>query len=263
VTTSFFTIRRDGGEEWLRPTDACRGPWDEDACHAGPPTGMLVRAAERLVPHQQFVRITVDLIRPVPHAGFRIAGEVVRGGRTVSTTLLTMIDADDRPVLTARTLHMAPQPVADLPTLDEPAPRLDDAEPGRFGFEEAHHDQPFITDFVETRYPPGHGPAGGHTIGWMRTVPLLDDEPTSGFASICTLADCGNAMSRNADPGPIAFLNTDLTVTLHREPVGEWFGTDVRSYWQPNGIGISDAQLLDVQGPVGRAVQSVIIQRTG
>ena len=62
TAASFFTIGPDpnvAGGEWLRPTDPCRGPWDPDACHAGPPTGMLIRAAERLLPDQRFVRITV------------------------------------------------------------------------------------------------------------------------------------------------------------------------------------------------------------
>ena len=94
----------------------------------------------------------------------------------------------------------------------------------------------------------------------MRTVPLLPDEEASGFQRICPLADCGNAVSRNADPDPYAFMNTDLTVLLHRAPEGEWFGMDSVSRWEPAGVGISDSLLFDEHGAVGRAIQTLVIR---
>ena len=113
---------------------------------------------------------------------------------------------------------------------------------------------------VEMRYPVGHDHRPGPTTAWMRTVPLLPHEELSGFARICPLADCGNAISRNAEPGPIGFVNTDLTVVLHREPAGDWFGMQSVSHWQSDGFGMSDSLLFDDRGPVGRALQSLIVQ---
>jgi hypothetical protein len=260
TSESFFTLEHEHDREWVVPTDLCRGPWDPDACHAGPPTGMLARAAERLLPEQRLARITVDLIRPIPHAGFRITGEVTRSGRTVSTTHLSIVDADGRVAGNARTLHMAPQPETALPTAPSDTPRLADARPGVFAIRRGRHDLPMFSGGVEMRYPAGEDHRPGPTTAWMRTVPLLPDEAVSGFARICPLADCGNAISRNAEPGPIAFLNTDLTVVLHREPVGDWFGMQSVSHWQDDGFGMSDSLLFDDRGPVGRALQSLIIQ---
>ena len=54
----------------------------------------------------------------------------------------------------------------------------------------------------------------------MSTAPLLPDETPSPFQRICPLADCGNAFSRHAEPVEIAFVNPDLTIALHRDPVG-------------------------------------------
>jgi len=260
MSDSFFTIRHDDDGEWIQPTDHCRGPWDPDACHAGPPTGMLARAAERLLPEQRLVRITVDLTRPIPHAGFHIVGEVTRAGRTVSTTALSIVESSGRAVVTARTLHLAPQPERDLPTVPADTPRSADASPGRFAVSASAHPLPTFSGAVEMRYPDGHDHLPGPTMAWMRTVPLLPDEEVSGFARICPLADCGNAISRNADPGPIAFMNADLTLVVHREPLGEWFGTHAVSRWEPDGIGMSDALLFDDHGVVGRAIQSLVIQ---
>jgi hypothetical protein len=259
---SFFTIEHDPRGEWIVPTDLCRGPWDPDACHAGPPTGMLARAAERLVPGQRLARITVDLIRPIPHAGFRVTADITRAGRTVSTTALVIVDGDGRVAATARGLHMAPQPTAALPTTTADTPRLADARPGEFAIRRGVHDLPMFAEAVEMRYPAGEDHEPGPTTAWMRTVPLLPGEDVSGFARICPLADCGNAISRNAEPGGVAFLNTDLTLLLHREPVGEWFGTQSVSRWEPDGFGMSDSLLFDDRGPVGRALQTLIV-RTG
>ena len=260
MTGSYFTISRDDTDEWIRPTELCRGPWDEDACHAGPPTGMLARASEALVPSQRLARLTVDLVRPVPYAGFRIAGRVVRAGRTVSTTALAIVDGDGREVVTAHALHMAEQEPHDMPTIPSGTPRLADATPGDFPIRQAGHELTMFRHSVEMRYPPGHDNRPGPTTAWMRSVPLLPDEEVSGFARICPLADCGNAVSRNAEPSDVAFMNTDLTVLLHRSPVGDWFGTQSVSRWEAVGIGMSDSLLFDDHGPVGRALQTLLIR---
>jgi len=256
MTAAFFTIEG----EWFRPTDHCRGPWDPNACHAGPPTGLLARASEHLIPDQQLVRLTVDLTRPIPHAGFRIDAEITRKGRTVSTTEMTIVATDGRPVVSARGMHVAATDPGPIPTAAFATPRLADSQPGAFPFAAGGHGRPMFAGAVEMRYPPGEDPGPGPTRAWMRTVPLLADEEPSPFQRICPLADCGNAISRNANPLPLTFLNTDLTILLHRPPVGEWLGTDSVSRWEPSGIGMSDSLLFDDLGPVGRALQVLSIR---
>lgn len=260
MADTFFEIELDAVGEVFRPTDACRGPWSIDACHAGPPSGLLARASERLLPDQQLVRLTVELTKPIPHAGFRVEGEVTRRGRTVGATRLSLVALDGSEVVRATAMHITPQPTAPLPTTAYDTPSLDEARPDRFPIPPAAHGAPMFDSGVEVRYPPGEAPEPGPTRMWMRALPLLPGESPSGFQRICPLADCGNAVSRNADPGDLAFMNTDLTVAVHRLPVGEWFGIDAVSRWEPNGLGISDSLLFDERGPVGRAVQSLLIQ---
>lgn len=257
---SFFTVERRGSTEWFRPTDACRGPWSADACHAGPPTGLLARAAERLVPDQRLIRLTVDLVRPIPHAGFSVSAETTRRGRTVSTSSLAIVDATGKMVVSAGAMHLAPGLRADLPTASQETPDLADAVPGDFPITSGAHGLPMFATGVEVRYPPGGGPHPGPTRMWMRSLPLLPDEEPSGFQRICPLADCGNAVSRNSEVDDVAFMNTDLTLLLHRDPIGEWLGMDSVSHWQPNGHGMSDSMLFDQHGPVGRALQTLLLQ---
>ena len=260
MSDTYFTTS-DG--TWFTPSDLTRGPWDPAACHAGPPSGLLARASEQLVEGQQLVRLTVELNRPIPHAGFSVSGEVVRAGRRVSTTELTIRDGTERTVAVARAMHITGSTVRDLPTTPWPAPQFHDASTGPFPIGSPVHDLAMFADSVEIRYPVDEDSEPGPTTAWMRTAPLLPNEAMSGFQSICSLADCSNALSRNGEPSEYTFLNTDLTVVLHRIPVGEWLGSQVTSRWEPNGIGMSDALLFDEAGPVGRSTQSLIIDPVG
>jgi hypothetical protein len=259
--TAFVRIETgpDGGEV-IRPNGSCRGPWDIDACHAGPPTGLIARAAERLLPDHRLVRLTVEVTRPIPFAGFTITGEVTRSGRSVATAALAIVDLDGRTVATAHSSHLAPRPADErIPLTMSPVTRLADARPGPFPLALTRHGQRAFMDGVEVRYPPGEDRLPGPTTLWMRTIPLVDGEEPSPFQRICPLADCGNALSRLAEPDTTGFVNTDLTIHLHRPPVGDWFGSRAESTWNADGIGLSDALLFDDRGPVGRALQTLLI----
>lgn len=260
---TFFTLSlRDDDTEWFAPTSHSRGPWSPDACHAGPPTALLARAVERLLPDAQLTRLTVELGRPIPFAGFRIEARITRGGRSVSTSEAVLVDADGKERIRATGLHIAPNSYAHMPTTNEvvpPLPAVDDGMPGPFPVKRSMHDLPSFTSAVEIRYPAGESSEPGPTTLWMRTVALLPGETASPFQRMCPLADCGNAIGRHAELAEIGFMNADLTILLHRAPVGEWLGSRTVGRWEPTGIGMSDALLFDAQGPVGRAVQSLLL----
>jgi hypothetical protein len=252
--------------EWFTPTDHCRGPWDADACHAGPPTGLLVRAMQGVLPDVRLTRITVELAKPIPMAGFRVDVEVTRRGKSVAGTRAAIVDGDGIVRVIAVGLHVAEQePPMFSAALDNSGlatPRLADAQPGPFPIDATrHHGLPgFSGDAVRMRYWRGEEQEPGPTTAWMNTARLLPDETPSPFQAICPLADCGNAFGRHADTSEVAFVNADLTIALHRDPVGEWFGTRAVSWWQPGGVGLAEALLFDDQGPVGRALQTLVLR---
>ena len=258
---SFFTSDGAPGDaERFIPTGHARGPWHADHCHAGPPTGLLARAAERLVPDKRLTRLTVSLSRPIPHGGFRIESETRRSGRTVSLVGARIVGDDGRIAATAEALLMARQPARDVPTHAESIGVPEGATSGGFPILETLHGLPaFNGTGVKARYPAGQTREPGPTAAWLRTVALLPDEEASPFQRICPLADCGNAFGRNADPAHTTFANADLTIVLHRDPVGEWLGTRSTGYWEPDGIGLADAQLFDREGAVGRALQTLLL----
>jgi hypothetical protein len=266
VPETFFTVeRRADGSEWFTPTDHARGPWDPEACHGGPPTGLLVRALERTLPAMRLSRISVEFGRTVPMVGFTIVTDVTRAGRATANTTAVIVDDAGKVRVTATGMHLA---VAAQPMFEGrvdnqrlATPRLDEALPGEFPMGRVTHGQPGFRGAVEVRYPPGEDNSPGLTTVWMRTVPLLPDEEMSPFQRISPLADCGNALGRNSESDQFQFINTDLLIALHRDPFGEWMGSRAGSTWQPTGVGLAEALLFDDEGPVGRALQTLLLRR--
>lgn len=245
----------------FKPTDHCRGPWDINACHAGPPTGLLARAVEHAIPDKRLTRLAVDLLRPIPFEGFTVTAEITKNGRRTASASATLTDLHGKTCVMARSLHIAClQTQHPLPTYTAPPLPLELANPGPFPIQTLHDKPAFNGTGVQVRYPSDSDSQPGPSTVWMKTVPLLDTEAPSPFQLICPLADCGNAFSRNAEPADVSFINPDLSIVLNRDPVGEWFASVSHGYWEPTGIGMADALLYDTKGVVGRAVQTMLLQ---
>ena len=57
------------------------------------------------------------------------------------------------------------------------------------------------------------------------------------------------------------FLNPDLTLHLARPPAGEWIGLDAVTVPSDQGMGMAESAVYDEKGRLGRAVQSLLLQR--
>jgi hypothetical protein len=73
-------------------------------------------------------------------------------------------------------------------------------------------------------------------------------------------ADSGNGVSAPLDYKRFLFINTDLTVHLHRLPETEWVCLDAVTRTEPHGIGMSDTLLWDERGRIGRAAQTLRVR---
>ena len=73
-------------------------------------------------------------------------------------------------------------------------------------------------------------------------------------------ADTGNGASATLDLARYIFINVDLTVHLHRLPAGEWVCLDAITVPEPSGVGLADSALYDERGPIGRALQSLVVR---
>ena len=248
------------GEDSFRANDPSRGPWSVDHCHAGPVTGLIARALEHAVPDKMLVRLTLDLVRAVPMAGITVRATVGHAGRSVATATAEVRDLDGRLCVAARSMHMVEADIPDMPTVPVQSPAFADARPGPVPLPGGLYDVPMFGDFIEVAYDTASPQGLGEKTVWMKVPRLLADEAPSAIQALCPLADCGNALSRNADKDRMTFVNTDLTIHVHRRPCSDWLASRTVSHWQPSGIGLAEATLYDTQGPVGVALQSLMLR---
>ncbi len=254
---SYFRVGADGA---FIGNDPARGPWSTDHCHAGPVTGLIARAAEIEVGEEKMLtRLTVDVLRPLPLSGLRVGAETMRHTKTLATTRVTVHDLDDTLCASATTMHLVRKDLGRVPNVKSISPDINETVPGDFPVRIMRHNLPAFPQFIDALFPKGGKKGSGPKTLWMRTPPLLENEVPSPIQSLCPLADCGNGISWNAPSTHMGFMNTDLSVHVHREPVSEWLASESISHWHSNGIGMSQSVLYDTEGPIGTALQTLVL----
>jgi hypothetical protein len=97
---------------------------------------------------------------------------------------------------------------------------------------------------------------------WFRVEhPLIAGAAVSQAMRAVVASDFSNGTSPALDFNRWTFINADLTVSLAREPVGDWILLDGETWIGPDGAGLAMSRLADSSGYFGRAVQSLVIER--
>lgn len=248
------------GDDRYASTELTAGPWSAESQHLGPPSALLVRELERAAPHPHgsFARVTVEILGPVPVAEVAVRAKVERPGRSVELLSAELV-AGGRPVARASAWHLiGPDTSAVSAGFGDPLRSPEQAEP-IFGRPEGW--LPGYLDAMEWASLRGGIQESGPATVWVRQrVPLVDGERPSGLQRLLTVADSGNGVSNRLDLRKWLFINTELTVHVWREPKGEWIGLDANTAIGPNGVGTATSVLHDVDGPVGRGAQALLVR---
>jgi len=253
----FFAV---DGERFV-PSASARGPWSARHQHGGPPAALLARAfARQAGAGAQIARLTFDFLRPVPLAPLTVATRVVRAGAKVQRLAGSVLAEEGAAVIEATCLVMrvAPDSVAVPPeTLAPPAPPAESA-PFELPFmsgDEGYHRA------VEWRLAKGTWGRGPVAV-WLRLrVALVAGEtPTSPLECLVAATDSASGVAVVVDPAAATFVNGDLTIALHRGPVGEWTCLDAATTGERHGIGLARARLWDTAGLVGRSLQTLLLE---
>ncbi|HKU14800.1 MAG TPA: thioesterase family protein [Steroidobacteraceae bacterium] len=242
-------------------TDFTAGPWNPRLQHGGAPTALICWAAERMATREpmQVMRVTVDLLRPVPIAPLQIRTEVVREGRKIQLCAVTLLHEDvvvvRASVLKIRCAEFTLPSTAVEEKITLPAP-----EQGHEADAPAKSPNTFIRGLT-LRVVQGNFRQPGPAAIWFRANrPLFADEPLTPLQRTAMTADFCNGVSTVLEWGKWTFINGDLTISLARLPVGEWILLDARTWLGDSGSGIAFAKLGDSRGYFGRAVQSLVIE---
>lgn len=248
-----------------------RGPWSPEALHGGPVGALLVGAAESVLRSTgsaavEPVRVTLDLERPVGLDPLRIESEVVRAGRKVQVAEVRAFDPSGTRVARAAVLAIRRTPVEIPPATirphDELVPGPTQGSPLEAeSFDHADGLGAFHRDGVEHRFVRGTFLGEGPSTDWIRLqVPVVPGVDPSPWQRTMAAADFVNGVSAVLPWDGWMFINPDLTVTLHRLPVGEWVGLDAATRVEADGVATAEAELFDEQGRIGRCVQTLLIE---
>lgn len=259
---SALFVREDGG---YRPTPLSGSPWSPDALHGGPPAALLAREIERFEEGVRFrvVRLTVELLRPVPLERLEVSTHLRRPGRNVQLIEATLRSPEQEVArvtgLRIRRGEISLPDEARDETPPPPGPEEGRALEGRSGpFHPGFH-----SEGVEHRFVRGSFSTPGPAIDWIRVkFPLLAGEPLSPLCRACAVADFGNGIS-GLLPRTHTYINPDLTVYLDRYPEGEWICLDSVTRVRADGIGLAESRLFDERGPIGCSMQSLIVSERG
>jgi hypothetical protein len=248
------------GDRFLS-TDYTRGPWDPLYQHAGPPAALLGRAIERLAGGDQFLvaRFTVELLRSIPVHVLAVDARLVRPGKRVQLAEATLRD-DEGDIAIARAWRIRREDTAPEQSAAEPA-----TFPGPDEVTSAEEFDPWggpsYFSAVEWRIAAGNFMAPGPATVWMRmNGVLVEGEQPSPLARVLVAADSGNGVSMELSLKTHRFINTELTVHIFREPVGEWICLDARTRIGPGGAGLATSTLVDASGRFGIANQALLVR---
>ena len=244
----------------LVPGPLTVGPWSSDAQHGGPVAALLAGAVESAPAPgpMQLVRLTIELLRPVPIRPLTVTATVTRPGKKVQIVeAAVMVDQVEMARARALRIRVTPMDVPAQPP-HPPSPQL---PVGRAGPAEGTSRTAFAEAF-DLRFVKGAWEEPGPATVWSRLlVPVISGEEPSPMQRVAAAADFGNGLSRLLDFETHVFINPDLTVTLSRVPIGEWIGFDMVSRLSSDGFGQAESLIFDGSGPAGRALQSILVER--
>jgi hypothetical protein len=242
-------------------TELTRGPWQGDMQHAGPPAALIGRAVENTQNGEgkRVARITYEILQPVPITTVEVTTRVVRPGRRVDLIEATLT-ADGEPLILARAWRMliekATLPTGTRSTAPLAPPSAGQARP----FFETGYDVGYHTA-MDVRFVRGEFRELGPAAAWMRMrVGLIAGEEPSPLVRVLVAADTGNGISAVLDHQTHVFVNTDLTVHLHRLPRDLWVRLDAETTIDADGIGLATSTLSDEDGTIGRALQTLYVR---
>jgi hypothetical protein len=240
-----------------------RGPWDANALHGGAPSALFAWACERhdAGPAGFIARLTVELMRPVPLAPLRLTVRTIRPGRKVHWLEASLFDERDREMTRATVLRLHSD---DVDTTGSVHPPVELPPPPGAAYDPTF---PIAERAVgywtanEGRVVRGSFSEPGPAVAWFRLLcPVVAGEEVSPFMRVAACADFGSGVGNAVRFTRAAAINAEVTVHVHRHPIGEWICLDSGSWTQPHGVGLAETRLFDECGVIGRASQSLLVE---
>jgi len=252
----FFRKTADGR---FQPTKAGVGPWTATSLHGRLIIGLLGSEIERQhrTPEYMPARLTVDMYKLPDLSPVEVVTRVVKDGyrlKVIDAEFISGGESAGR--ATCQLLRRTENPPGKVWSPDPwDAPKPGEIEPpqdGRAAMGGMWQVRPISGAF---------GQVGMPRRVWMAEVrELVEGEPYTPFARVATAADFVSPFANSGDQG-LGYINSDVTIYLHREPVTEWLGFDVTNHGAEGGVAIGECRLFDEQGAIGSASCTALAQK--
>jgi hypothetical protein len=208
---------------------------------------------------KQVVRLTVDLMRPVPVRPVTVESRVVREGKRIQVIEAAII-FEDAEVARCSALRMRVGDLGDLP-VEQGEPQIGPPAGA------SRPDGPF-----DKSEPPGVAGATHFTFEnpdgffvdptWIRMrVPVVAGRQTRPLARLAFFADFASGVGHPRSL-PVTGINADITLNIVRYPTDEWLCVTGTGWTSPQGIGLSQAAISDSQGVAATATLSRLVDPT-
>jgi hypothetical protein len=252
----FFT--KDHVHDAFIPTSAANGPWDPNSLHGRVIIGLLAFAIETRHGSDDFVpaRLTVDMYRLPTMAPIEVKTKLIRDGLRIKLAEAEFISAGVSMARASCQLLRKTENAQgnvwspanwEVPMPDDiPAP----TDP-RLGMNGKWKTRPIVGAM---------GDVGPRRL-WMSEVrELVEGVRLTPFMRAALAADFASPFANAGDQG-LGYINTDVTLYLHRLPLKEWIGFDVVNHHATDGVAIGECYLYDQQGAIGTSTVAALAQR--
>ena len=237
------------------PQPICRGPWDPGSLNGRVVAGLLGAVVEERFGQAGWLpaRLTVDMFRLPRFEPVTIETSIVRdGGRLRLVQARFVSGGTPMALATVQFLRMGENAAGAVwrpEAWDVPPP---DAVP------------PAGTPFTMWEFRPVSGAFGSaeRRRGWMRELrPAVAGLALTPFARVAAACDFASPFSHSGSQG-LGYINTDVTLALHRLPAGEWVGLEAGYHAADAGVALGQCRLYDEAGPIGLATCLALAQKT-
>lgn len=236
----FFTPEGD----LFIPNPPSRGPWSPQSLNGRVIAGLIGCEVERRHGDSGFIpaRMTVDMYRLPGFDPIEIRTRVVRDGRRIRVIDAEFLSAGTSMArATCQFLKLSIKPEGEIwspAPWSVPAPADLAADP------------PGAVPW-EMRRIDGQFGSTGQRRAWLREMrEMVAGVAITPFQRVAAACDFVNPFA-NSGSGGLAYINSDVTLMLHRLPAGEWIGFESFYHGADDGVAVGESRLYDEQGPIG------------
>ena len=252
MTEEPFFVPAD--DSTYRPNPICRGPWDPTSLNGRVVAGLLGCVAEVRHGGEGWIpaRMTVDMYRLPGFDPVTAETRVIREGRRIKVIDAEFISAGKsqaRGVFQFLKLgENSPGEVWVPEPWDAPGP--DEVPPP----EDTRH------RMWAMRPISGAMGTSGPRRTWMKEVrEMVEGTPVSPFARVAAACDFASPFANSGSEG-LGYINTDITLSLHRLPRSEWLGFESHYHGADAGVAVGQCRLYDEEGAIGVATCLALAQ---